>query len=213
MFYALLALARYWAGPVNAQASIDLHPSALPRYAAFSLARIILAYVLSFAFTLVYAYIAAHNKRAERILVPLLRHVAIHPGAELPSGRNAGDGFAVSDAPARSRTGRHSVDPHRPGLEHDLQRVCVDEVHSSRDAGSRGGLSPELVAEAGATGTALRGDRLGVEFHDVGGRRVVFPDGLRNVRARAIAICVCPAWARICRPPPTRAICAPSGGG
>ncbi len=72
MFYALLALARYWAGPVNAQASIDLHPSALPRYAAFSLARIILAYVLSFAFTLVYAYIAAHNKRAERILVPLL---------------------------------------------------------------------------------------------------------------------------------------------
>jgi len=72
MFYALLALARYWAGPVNAQASIDLHPSALPRYAAFSLARIILAYVLSFAFTLVYAYIAAHNRRAERILVPLL---------------------------------------------------------------------------------------------------------------------------------------------
>ncbi|HUJ51775.1 MAG TPA: ABC transporter permease subunit [Bryobacteraceae bacterium] len=72
MFYALLALARYWAGPVNAQASIDLHPSALPRYAAFSLARIIVAYVLSFAFTLVYAYIAAHNRRAERILVPLL---------------------------------------------------------------------------------------------------------------------------------------------
>ncbi len=72
MFYALLALARYWAGPVNAQASIDLHPSALPRYAAFSLARIIVAYALSFAFTLVYAYIAAHNTRAERILVPLL---------------------------------------------------------------------------------------------------------------------------------------------
>ena len=72
MFYALLALARYWAGPVNAQASIDLHPSALPRYAAFSLARIIVAYALSFVFTLVYAYVAAHNRRAERILVPLL---------------------------------------------------------------------------------------------------------------------------------------------
>ncbi len=72
MFYALLALARYWAGPVNAQAAIDLHPSALPLYAAFSLARIILAYLLSLAFTLIYAYIAAHNARAERILVPLL---------------------------------------------------------------------------------------------------------------------------------------------
>jgi NitT/TauT family transport system permease protein len=72
MFYALLALARYWAGPVNAQATIDLHPSALPLYAAFSLARILAAYALSFVFTLVYAYIAAHNRRAERILVPLL---------------------------------------------------------------------------------------------------------------------------------------------
>jgi NitT/TauT family transport system permease protein len=72
MFYALLALARYWAGPMNAQATIDLHPSALPKYAAFSLARIIVAYALSFVFTLVYAYIAAHNRRAERILVPLL---------------------------------------------------------------------------------------------------------------------------------------------
>ena len=72
MFYALLALARYWAGPVNAQATIDLHPSALPLYAAFSLARIIVAYALSFVFTLIYAYIAAHNRRAERILVPLL---------------------------------------------------------------------------------------------------------------------------------------------
>ncbi|HTS48820.1 MAG TPA: ABC transporter permease subunit [Bryobacteraceae bacterium] len=72
MFYALLALARYWAGPMNAQATIDLRPSALPRYAAFSLARIIVAYALSFVFTLIYAYIAAHNRRAERILVPLL---------------------------------------------------------------------------------------------------------------------------------------------
>ncbi|HLG98403.1 MAG TPA: ABC transporter permease subunit [Bryobacteraceae bacterium] len=72
LFYALLSLARYWAGPVNAQAAIDLHPSALPRYAAFSLARIVLAYGLSLLFTLVYAYVAAHSRRAERILVPLL---------------------------------------------------------------------------------------------------------------------------------------------
>jgi NitT/TauT family transport system permease protein len=72
MFYGLLSLARYWAGPVNTQAAIDLHPSALPKYAAYSMARIMVAYALSFFFTVVYAWIAAHNKRAERIMVPLL---------------------------------------------------------------------------------------------------------------------------------------------
>ena len=71
-FYGLLSLAQYWAGPVNAQTVIDLHPSALPKYAAFSLARIVIAYALSFLFTLVYAYIAVHNARAERLMVPLL---------------------------------------------------------------------------------------------------------------------------------------------
>ena len=71
-FYGLLALAQYWAGPVNTQPAIDLHPSALPKYAAYSVARILVAYILSFGFTIVYAWIAAHNARAERIMVPLL---------------------------------------------------------------------------------------------------------------------------------------------
>jgi len=72
MFYGLLALARYWAAPVNAQAAIELHPSALPKYALYSLARIGVAYLISLVFALVYAYIAAHNARAERVLIPLL---------------------------------------------------------------------------------------------------------------------------------------------
>jgi len=72
MFYGLLSLARYWAGPVNTQAVIDLHPSALPKYAAYSMARIIVAYALSFGFTVIYAWVAAHYVRAERIMVPLL---------------------------------------------------------------------------------------------------------------------------------------------
>jgi NitT/TauT family transport system permease protein len=72
MFYGLLSLAHYWVGPVNTQPAIDLSPSALPKYAMFSIARIVAAYVLSFFFTLVYAYVAAHNARAERFLIPLL---------------------------------------------------------------------------------------------------------------------------------------------
>jgi len=72
LFYSLIAFARYWAGPVNTTAEISLYPTALPKYALFSVLRIAVAYVFSFAFTLVYGYIAAYNRRAERFMVPLL---------------------------------------------------------------------------------------------------------------------------------------------
>jgi NitT/TauT family transport system permease protein len=72
LFYSLMSLARYWTSPLNAQAAIDLRPSALPKYALFSVARITIAYMFSLAITLVYAYVAAHNKKAERLLIPLL---------------------------------------------------------------------------------------------------------------------------------------------
>lgn len=72
LFYGALALARYWAAPVYERASIQLAPSALPKYALFSLARIAVAYGISLAVALVYAYIAAHDASAERALIPLL---------------------------------------------------------------------------------------------------------------------------------------------
>ena len=72
LFYGLLSLARYWTGAVNAQPEIHLNPGALPRYALFSLARLAIGYLVSLIVTLVYAYVAAHNRRAERILIPLL---------------------------------------------------------------------------------------------------------------------------------------------
>jgi NitT/TauT family transport system permease protein len=52
--------------------TISLAPSTLPLYAAFSTARMAAAYVLSMLFTLVYGYAAANNRRAERIMMPLL---------------------------------------------------------------------------------------------------------------------------------------------
>jgi NitT/TauT family transport system permease protein len=51
---------------------ISLSPAALPYYAALSLGRMLAAYLLSLGFTLVYGYAAAYNRRAERILMPLL---------------------------------------------------------------------------------------------------------------------------------------------
>ena len=72
LFYALLASTRWVLGPVNFQPTIDLHPSALPKYALYSVMRITAAYFLSLAFTLAYGYLAAHNAKAERLLIPLL---------------------------------------------------------------------------------------------------------------------------------------------
>ncbi len=51
---------------------IDLSPSALPLYTLLSLSRGFAAYLLSLAFTLTYGTIAAHGKRAEKVMLPLL---------------------------------------------------------------------------------------------------------------------------------------------
>jgi NitT/TauT family transport system permease protein len=72
MFYAFLAVTRYWVSPFQAHADIQLSPGALPKYAAFSVLRIMAAYAISLIFTLVYGYVAAYNKRAERFMIPLL---------------------------------------------------------------------------------------------------------------------------------------------
>jgi len=72
LFYGLLSLTRYWHSPVNNHPEILLTPSVLPKYALFSLARIAIAYLVSLIVTLIYGYVAAHNRTAERILIPLL---------------------------------------------------------------------------------------------------------------------------------------------
>jgi NitT/TauT family transport system permease protein len=72
VFYGVLAVAKNWLGPITPQVEISNSLLALPGYAALSLLRITIAYVLSLAFTLAYGYIAAYNPRAERFMIPLL---------------------------------------------------------------------------------------------------------------------------------------------
>jgi NitT/TauT family transport system permease protein len=72
VFYVILVLGRTWLGPFNPHVEISRDPTKLPMYAAYSLLRIAVAYVLSLAFTLVYGYVAAYNPKAERIMIPLL---------------------------------------------------------------------------------------------------------------------------------------------
>jgi NitT/TauT family transport system permease protein len=67
-----VALARRWSAPLRPTVEIDLSPWALPQYTALSLARGCVAYGLSLLFTLTYGTVAAHNRRAERVMIPLL---------------------------------------------------------------------------------------------------------------------------------------------
>jgi NitT/TauT family transport system permease protein len=71
-FYGLIVVGRMWLGPFTPEVEISRSPMALPAYAGYSLLRITIAYFLSLAFTLVYGYVAAYNRRAERFMIPLL---------------------------------------------------------------------------------------------------------------------------------------------
>ncbi|MCS7285793.1 MAG: ABC transporter permease subunit [Anaerolineae bacterium] len=52
--------------------AISLSPHALPYYTFLSISRMTAAYALSLLFTLVYGHIAAHHRRAEQVMMPLL---------------------------------------------------------------------------------------------------------------------------------------------
>ena len=76
VLFALIAgvvtLAQRWKAPIREAVVIDLDPRALPGYTLLSLSRGFAAYLLSLVFTLVYGTVAAHSRRAEKVMVPLL---------------------------------------------------------------------------------------------------------------------------------------------
>jgi NitT/TauT family transport system permease protein len=72
LVYGLVQLGAQWTGRHRPTVDIDLSPWALPKYTFFSMMRGLAAYVISLLFTFVYAFWAAKDRRAERLLVPLL---------------------------------------------------------------------------------------------------------------------------------------------
>jgi NitT/TauT family transport system permease protein len=68
----LVLAASRWVAPFTPQVAINLSASMLPIYAGYSLLRMVLAYLLSLIFTLIYGHIAATNRRAEMVMIPLL---------------------------------------------------------------------------------------------------------------------------------------------
>src|SRR5271165_1159229 len=70
--YALVSVARYWFSAPVAAVQISLSPTAIPRYAFYSLVRMIVAYLLSLVFAIAYGYFAAYNKRLEAPMLAVL---------------------------------------------------------------------------------------------------------------------------------------------
>lgn len=72
IIYGVVAVAAEWTGRLQPVAEIHLEYKYLPLYTLFSLSRGVLAYVISFLFTMVYGYVAARVRGAERVMVPVL---------------------------------------------------------------------------------------------------------------------------------------------
>lgn len=72
ILYGLVMMGRQWTGVHRPLVEINLSPWALPKYTFFSMMRGLVAYAISLTFTLVYAFWAAKDSRAEKVLIPLL---------------------------------------------------------------------------------------------------------------------------------------------
>jgi NitT/TauT family transport system permease protein len=72
LIYGVVTVAREWSGPLQPVAEIHLEARYLPLYALFSLTRGVIAYCVSFLFTMIYGYAMARAVGAERLMLPLL---------------------------------------------------------------------------------------------------------------------------------------------
>ena len=72
LLYSLVGVGKEWNSALRPKVEIDLSPLALPKYTFFSLVRGFVAYGISLVFTIFYGYLAAYNKKAEKVMIPLL---------------------------------------------------------------------------------------------------------------------------------------------
>jgi NitT/TauT family transport system permease protein len=72
LIYALVTVAHEWSGPLRQIPEIHLEPRYLPLYTLLSLSRGVIAYGVSFLFTMIYGYTMARVAGAERVMLPVL---------------------------------------------------------------------------------------------------------------------------------------------
>jgi NitT/TauT family transport system permease protein len=68
----LAQLLQQWTGAYQPVTDISLSPLSLPKYTFLSMMRGLIGYVISLLFTLIYAFWAAKDERAEKLLIPIL---------------------------------------------------------------------------------------------------------------------------------------------
>ena len=160
---------------------ISQSPRALPLYAFYSMVRIGLAYLLSLVFAIGYGYVAAYNKRIEALMIAgldILQSIPVLsflPGVMLAM---------VALFPTR-----------QIGVEMGaIVLIFTGQVWNMAFSFYSSIKSiPRELSEAASIyqfsrlqrlvqlGASLLGDWAGVELDGVGGGRMVFPDGLRDV--------------------------------
>lgn len=72
LYIALTPAINGYIKPSDVGSTISTNISNIPYYMLKSVGRMVAAYVLSIVFTLIYGHIAAHNRKAERIMIPIL---------------------------------------------------------------------------------------------------------------------------------------------
>ena len=72
LIYALVTITHEWGGPLRQVPEIHLEARYLPLYTLLSLSRGVIAYGVSFLFTMVYGYAMARVAGAERVMLPVL---------------------------------------------------------------------------------------------------------------------------------------------
>ena len=72
LIYALVTVAREWSDALQPVPELHLEARYLPLYTLFSLSRGVIAYGVSFLFTMVYGYAMARVTGAERVMLPVL---------------------------------------------------------------------------------------------------------------------------------------------
>jgi NitT/TauT family transport system permease protein len=72
VLYGLFVVQSQWRAPARAAVELDLGLGSLPRYTLFSLCRGLVAFALSFVFTMIYGYAAARVRGADRVMLPVL---------------------------------------------------------------------------------------------------------------------------------------------
>ena len=162
---------------------ISQSPRALPLYAFYSVVRIGLAYLLSLVFAVGYGYIAAYNKRVEAFMIAVLDILQSIPVLSFLPGVMLA---MVALFPTRQiGVEMGAIVLIFTGQVWNMAFSFYSSIKSIprelREAAQH--LSLLAAAAACPTGAALLRHRAGLELHDVGRRRLVLPDGLRDVRA------------------------------